>query len=35
MNAEALKELFAPFAAVAVKRMFGGYGVYAKAFAFR
>ena len=29
MNAEALKELFAPFAAVDVKRMFGGYGVYA------
>jgi DNA transformation protein and related proteins len=29
MNAEALKELFKPFGEVAVKRMFGGYGVYA------
>lgn len=34
MNAEALKELFAPFAAVAVKRMFGGYGVYANGLCF-
>jgi DNA transformation protein and related proteins len=30
MNAEALKDLFKPFGEVAVKRMFGGYGVYAE-----
>ncbi|MGO9757896.1 MAG: TfoX/Sxy family protein [Roseiarcus sp.] len=29
MDAEGLKELFGPFGAVAVKRMFGGKGVYA------
>ena len=28
MDGEGLTELFAPFAAVAVKRMFGGHGVY-------
>ncbi len=28
MDADALAELFAPFAAVAVRRMFGGHGVY-------
>ncbi|MGO4871862.1 MAG: TfoX/Sxy family protein [Roseiarcus sp.] len=28
MDGEGLAELFAPFAAVAVKRMFGGHGVY-------
>ncbi len=30
MDAEGLKELFAPFGAVVVKRMFGGKGVYAE-----
>jgi DNA transformation protein and related proteins len=34
MNAEALKELFEPFGEVAVKRMFGGYGVYADGLCF-
>ncbi len=34
MNAEGLKELFEPFGAVAVKRMFGGYGVYADGLCF-
>ena len=34
MNAEALKELFKPFGEVAVKRMFGGYGVYAEGLCF-
>ncbi len=29
MDAEGLKELFAPFGAVTVKRMFGGAGIYA------
>ena len=29
MDADALKELFQPFGAVAVRRMFGGKGVYA------
>lgn len=29
MDAEGLKELFAPFAPVSVKRMFSGHGVYA------
>jgi DNA transformation protein len=29
MDAEGLRELFAPFAPVSVKRMFSGYGVYA------
>jgi DNA transformation protein and related proteins len=29
MDAESLKELFAPFGAVAIKRMFGGHGIYA------
>jgi DNA transformation protein len=29
VNADGLKELFAPFAPVQVKRMFGGHGVYA------
>jgi DNA transformation protein len=28
VDAEGLKELFEPFGAVAVKRMFGGHGVY-------
>jgi DNA transformation protein and related proteins len=28
MDAEGLKELFAPFAAVSLKRMFSGHGVY-------
>ncbi len=30
MNADSLKELFEPFGAVEVKRMFGGAGVYAE-----
>ncbi|MGA2793416.1 MAG: TfoX/Sxy family protein [Roseiarcus sp.] len=30
MDAEGLKELFAPFGSVVVKRMFGGKGVYAE-----
>jgi DNA transformation protein len=34
MDAEALKELFKPFGEVAVKRMFGGSGVYAEGFCF-
>ena len=34
MNAEALKELFKPFGEVAVKRMFGGAGVYAEGLCF-
>ncbi|MGA8583119.1 MAG: TfoX/Sxy family protein [Roseiarcus sp.] len=34
MNAEALKELFKPFGAVVVKRMFGGAGVYAEGLCF-
>jgi DNA transformation protein and related proteins len=34
MNAEALKELFKPFGAVAVKRMFGGASVYAEGLCF-
>jgi len=29
MDAEGLKALFEPFGAVAVKRMFGGHGIYA------
>jgi|SRR5450432_3456889 DNA transformation protein and related proteins len=29
MDAERLKELFEPFGPVAVKKMFGGYGIYA------
>lgn len=29
MDADGLKELFEPFGAVAVRRMFGGHGVYA------
>ncbi len=34
MNADGLKELFAPFDAVEVKRMFGGAGVYAEGLCF-
>ena len=34
MDAEGLKELFAPFGPVAVKRMFGGHGVYADGLCF-
>ncbi len=34
MNADGLKELFEPFAAVNVKRMFGGHGVYAEGLCF-
>jgi DNA transformation protein and related proteins len=34
MNAEALKEIFKPFGEVAVKRMFGGAGVYAEGLCF-
>jgi DNA transformation protein and related proteins len=34
MNAEALKVLFKPFGEVAVKRVFGGYGVYAEGLCF-
>src|SRR5271165_3776006 len=34
MDADGLKELFAPFGEVAVKRMFGGYGVYAEGLCF-
>ncbi len=34
MNADRLRELFAPFAPVEVKRMFGGRGVYAERFCF-
>ena len=29
MDAEGLKELFAPFGPVTVRRMFGGAGIYA------
>lgn len=34
MNAEALRELFRPFGEVAVKRMFGGAGIYAEGLCF-
>ncbi len=34
MDAEALKALFAPFGAVAVRRMFGGHGIYADGLCF-
>ena len=34
MTPEALKELFKPFCEVAVKRMFGGAGVYSEGFCF-
>ena len=34
MNADGLKELFAPFGAVEVKRMFGGVGSYAEGLCF-
>jgi DNA transformation protein and related proteins len=34
MDAEGLKELFAPFAPVSVKRMFSGHGVYADGICF-
>jgi DNA transformation protein len=34
MDAEGLKALFEPFAAVAVRRMFSGYGVYADGICF-
>jgi DNA transformation protein and related proteins len=34
VDADGLKELFEPFGAVAVKRMFGGYGVYAEGLCF-
>ncbi|MGO9419136.1 TfoX/Sxy family protein [Roseiarcus sp.] len=34
MNAGGLQELFEPFAAVVVKRMFGGHGVYADGLCF-
>ncbi len=34
MNANELQALFAPFGAVAVKRMFGGAGVYAEGLCF-
>ncbi len=34
MDAEGLKELFEPFGAVTVKRMFGGHGIYADALCF-
>src|ERR1700683_2215055 len=34
MDAEGLKELFEPFSAVAVRRMFSGYGVYADGLCF-
>ena len=34
MNADGLKELFDPFGAVEVKRMFGGAGVYADGLCF-
>ena len=34
MNAEALKELFKPFGAVVVRRMFGGAGLYAEGLCF-
>ena len=34
MDAEALRELFRPFGEVAVKRMFGGAGIYAEGLCF-
>jgi DNA transformation protein len=34
LDAEGLKDLFAPFGAVTVKRMFGGHGVYADGLCF-
>lgn len=34
MDAEGLKDLFAPFAPVSVKRMFSGHGVYAEGLCF-
>jgi DNA transformation protein len=34
LDAEALKELFEPFGAVVVKRMFGGHGIYADGLCF-
>ena len=34
MDAEGLKEIFEPFGAVSVKRMFGGHGVYADGLCF-
>ena len=34
MNADGLKEMFEPFGAVEVKRMFGGAGVYANGLCF-
>ena len=34
MDAEGLKDLFAPFGAVTVKRMFGGHGIYADGLCF-
>ncbi|MFY9972363.1 MAG: TfoX/Sxy family protein [Roseiarcus sp.] len=34
MNADALKALFEPFGPVAVKRMFGGAGIYAEGLCF-
>jgi DNA transformation protein and related proteins len=34
MDSEGLKELFEPFAPVNVKRMFSGYGVYARGICF-
>jgi DNA transformation protein and related proteins len=34
MDAESLKALFEPFGPVAVKRMFGGHGVYAEGLCF-
>ena len=34
MNADGLKDLFAPFGAVEVKPMFGGAGIYAKGVCF-
>ena len=34
MNADSLKELFEPFGAVLIKRMFGGAGLYAEGLCF-
>jgi len=34
LDAEALKELFEPFGPVTVKRMFGGFGLYAEGLCF-
>ena len=34
MDAEALKALFEPFGSVTVKRMFGGWGIYAEGLCF-